>query len=111
MTLTPFLGISVIVHIVIIIGYNIAYLLPVRRSLPRKRLGWLSSPNADVYKSTAIIIVVFIVVVVNAMFLLWTSVHSEHSSIRIVRDLVSKTALGMPRDRQTLDTALNMTSM
>lgn len=85
MPFTPFFGLSIIVHIAIIIGY---YLLRnfIDYDKPRK----ISSTNLNLAISGLIFLFIFVVTIANASILIRASLFENHSSIKYVNNRIEK---------------------
>jgi hypothetical protein len=86
MPLTPFIGISVLVHIGIIIGYHFFRWAPVARALKPERVSALVRAFG-----VGIIGVVFAVILTSATVLVRASVVDKHSSILFMDAMVKDT--------------------
>ncbi len=78
MPLTPFIGLSVIVHLCVIAGHKVSSWLPFRKPQTQS-----SIPRASIF-SYPIIGIVFLMVMTNAFILVDRSVLDSHSSFRFI---------------------------
>ena len=84
MPLTPFIGLSVLVHMCVIAGHKLF------SWVPRKESNKKPASSLMHLASFAIIVLVFAAVLANATLLVWASVHSKYSSFNLVKDFVIK---------------------
>lgn len=85
MPFTPFFGISLIVHIGVIVGY---YAL--RNLVDDEKTRRIPSENLNVVISVIVIFLVFSVVAINASILIRASLYDNHSSIKFVNSQIEK---------------------
>lgn len=90
---TPFLGLSVLLHICIIFGYKIFSWLPKRVRVMGKHMSKKRKGSLKIFRAISIstIVIVFLFVVANAAFLVRASIVDKHSSIRFVGNVAGRT--------------------
>ncbi len=89
MKTTPFLGLSVLVHLLVILFFRVFGRCTIREPTSRVR----SSSRAE---SFLIIISIFVLIGINAISLLWSVLAEKHSTLHLAQNVIQEWAQTNP---------------